>query len=1189
MSLSLRVKLIGIVGIAAAAFVVLIVVGTVMTRRAQDQLARIQARYLPKLEAGPQLEGRLDGLGRALQDAVAARDEEGLVATRGLLNELLGHLSAAGPAIDPADAAAFRGAVDDYYATALDVSRRLMAGETGEALLDKMSAMQAKQARAKERLEAAIAFDRTDLTAAFTAANHAEVTAARVRLITSVTCLALVVLLSFALGSSVLRSLNDLKVGLARFGRNDFSRPIPVTGNDELQAVATQANQMATSLLRMAEQRDHADWLKAALAGLAQELRGELEPQEVARRAVAFLARYLDLPAAVLHYSDADGILRPLARYAGPAALSDHNAPAGFRLGEGLVGEAAIQEQVLVVADPPADYLRVRSGLGEGTPRALVFVPLPHLRRVAGVLELASFVPWPARATEALLAVRETLAIAIEVAHARAATRALLAETQRQTAKLTEQEEELRATNEELEAQQEELRQNNHELVAQADELQAHRRRLEENNAALDEARRGLEQKAAELATVSAYKSQFLTNMSHELRTPLNSMLLLSTLLSENEGGHLTDKQVEFARTIFVAGKDLLALINQVLDLAKIEAGKHQMHLAPASPRQIATNMRLIFEQQARHKGLQLGLEIDDAVPEKIVTDPQRLEQILKNLLANAIKFTEQGRVTLRIGAPAADLALTRDDLRRDRALAFSVSDTGLGIAPENQQRVFAPFEQVDVASDRRFGGTGLGLSISRELAVLLGGELLLESVLGRGSTFTCVLPIDGPGDDADAPEPAGPATVPPGREPSRAADGLAIGHGHLSPPLPALAADRAGAPCLLVIEDDANFAGHLAEIARGRGINCLIAPDGATGLRLARARRPTGIILDVKLPDVDGWRVMEELRASPATAAIPVHFVSALDAPERGLALGAVGYLTKPATRADLQGLVESLIRQRSLRSSRILVVEGEDGGPDSPVQALAGEHLQVDRVTRARDAVERLDAEAYGCMILDLSLPDMDGLALLQTLRARLGASMPAVIVYTGRALTRAEVKTLEAYAAPIVVKEGASAGRLIEEVRLFISRLDDGPQTRGRAPTAVPHPADLRIEGRKVLLVDDDMRTVYALSALLRGKGAEVIVADNGVAAMEALNDRPDIEAILMDIMMPEMDGYEAMRRIRADSRFRDTPIIALTAKAMMGDPQKCLDAGASEYLPKPIDSDRLLSTLKARLNGGPRDRG
>jgi signal transduction histidine kinase/CheY-like chemotaxis protein len=1172
--LSFRAKLIAIVGTAASALLILIAASTAISASAEQQLIAIQERHLPRLQLGPRLEGNFERLKRGLQDAVAARDPEALAGTRAIETQFLEQLDAAGAAVTPGQAAVLRGAMDDYYLAAADVSRRLISGETGERLVDAMSAMQLKQARAADLLQTVTAFNPSDLAAAFAAARRAEVSGRRIRLAVSLACLSGVILLSWWIGRGLIRSLANVAVGLRRFGNGDFSQPIPVTTSDEMAELARQANQMAASLRRLGDERDRNDWVREALAGLGQEMRGELDPGDLATRAISFLARHLDAAAGALYYLEGDS-LALLGQYGGTAG-AEAAAPR-FRIGEGLVGQAALAEEITLLHDPPADYLRIRSGLGEGAPRVIVFLPLRHLRQVRGVLELAFFIPWSERAAEALSVVRESLVIAMEVARARIATRNLLAETQRQAERLTHQEEELRATNEELQSQQEELRQTNQELTDQAAQLETQRRALEQNNRELEEARLRLEQKATELSTVSAYKSQFLANMSHELRTPLNSMLLLSNLLAENDSHNLSAKQVEFASTIHRAGKDLLVLINQVLDLSKIEAGKQQVETGSVSLEEVADHARRIFAPLASDKGLAFVVEIAPDLPAALSSDRQRIEQILNNLLGNAIKFTKTGQIALRIARPDATVKFHRTDLRPAQTIAFAVSDTGVGVAPEHQERIFAPFEQVDGAIDRRYGGTGLGLSISRELAALLGGELQLRSTLGRGSTFVCYLPVDAPESST---------------RPAAAAAASATTAAKAAPPLlaapPSVRAPRPNESLLLVVEDDPSVAEALSEIIRAQGLECLVAPDGATGLRLASERRPVGIILDVKLPDLDGWAVMAALRAHPVTAHIPVHVVSAADASERALALGAVGYLTKPASPGDLLRVVESLTARRNVEgSARVLIVEDDPLTAESLLKALTAEKIAARCVSNGAEALAALSAERFGCLILDLTLPDMDGIALLERLRERYGAGMPALVIHTARTLSPAETRLFDAYAEAVVLKEGSSTERLMDEVRLFARRLAEGlgPQ---RPALSRLHPADLNLSGRKILIADHDMRTAYALSATLRAKGVEVLVAGTGHEAIEMLDQRPEVDAALVDMRIPALDGYQTMQRIRRDPRFRTLPIVALTANGTGGEREKCLGAGATQSLTKPVDAEKLLVLLQTFFGIGSKER-
>ncbi len=825
MTLTLRTKILGIAAVATLALVTIAVVGIVSTRGVAEQLAKIQTRQIPLIELRPRLESDLERIERGFQDAVAAQDPDGLASVAERRTAFLGHLSAARGAVDPRTAGELRSALDDYYHTARSLSRRLIDGETGEDLVEAMRAMQAKQARTQRLIERVSRLRQDELQVAFAHTVELENRTLTIQLWTGLACVLLVGLLSLLLSRQILRTLAELSAGLERFGRGELATPIRLHGTDELARVAERANAMAASLDALSRARDRTVWLGRGLTGLALELRGDLAVEEAARRATGFLARYLDAPAGALYYRDASNGLELLAHHAlsgddGEPRVADEEPRGAFRPGEGLVGQAAEATEPLLIEDLPADYIRIRSGLGEASPRALLLVPLVADDRPMGVLELA-FLERPGdEAIELLSSAQRTIAITIEVARARAASRKLLGETQAQAGRLSMQEEELRTTNEELETQQEELRQTNEELTRQAEALDEHRRVLEAKNVELEEAQRALELRASELATVSSYKSQFLTNMSHELRTPLNSMLLLSSLLGENQSGNLTDKEVGYCKTIHTAGQELLALINQVLDLAKVEAGKTELELRDVDVRELIDYVRISFEPIAREKGLYLEAEVGSDVPEAITTDRQRALQILNNLIANAIKFTEQGGVRVTVRRPVGGTDLGRPGLAPAETVTIEVTDTGPGVAPEDRDRVFSAFEQADASIGRRHGGTGLGLAISRELAELLGGSLLLESTRGAGSTFRCHLPTRGP-------SARNPSTDSKGAGGTRRSRATAL-------PNPA----RSG---ILVVEDDAAFAAGLVEMIRELGHEVWVASDGESALRLAREHRPRG------------------------------------------------------------------------------------------------------------------------------------------------------------------------------------------------------------------------------------------------------------------------------------------------------------------------------------------------------------
>lgn len=1150
MDVTFRVKLVLIIGAAALALLGVATGSALIGARQTQGLADVEGHLVPKLRVGPELTAQFRQLTRAMEEAVAAQDHTALDATEPIRDRLFEVIGSNTEVLGSGDAAALRWAIQDYYQVARNISERLIAGETGERLVDDVPKMQAAQARAAKLIEHSTALGPNELSNGFASVRAANRSADVFRLGIGLVGLVLVLALSFWASRSMLSTLRAMSTGFARFATGDFDHEIPVTTKDELGVIAREANQMATSLGRLSEQRARLDWLKTSQVGLSDELRGELEPEAVARRALCFLAERIGARAGALYVVGEAEELHLYAQFAGTGAVVEADEPGPvpkFRLGEGLVGQAALSSEVVVVEDPPADYVRIRSGLGEAAPRALVFLPLTHLGKVTGVIEVALLDPCTDLVREVLSAAQETLVISLEVARSRRALGDLLEQTQAQAARLAAQEEELRLNNQELEAQQEELRRANQELEAQ-------RAELTRRNAELEDARRRVHQKVDELAKVNSYKSQFLANMSHELRTPLNSMLLLSHLLADNDSGNLTSKQVEFSKTIYSAGQDLLALINQVLDLSKIEAGKQEVKFEQVPLSHFVEHASRAFGPMASDKGLAFHANLAPGLPAEIATDRQRVERILTNLLGNAIKFTEQGEIRLSIGRPEPGAPL-REGLTPETSIALAVSDTGIGIAAQDQDLAFAPFEQIESKTDRHYAGTGLGLAIARESARLLGGELQLHSRPGEGSTFTVHLPERPVPDAADAGQPTKP------RE--RIADDrkdLVPGEAHL-----------------LLIEDDAVLAEQLIELIRARHFKVVVAASGQEGLRLAADLEPRGIVLDVKLPDIDGWTVMERLRADPTTRRIPVHFVSAVDAPAKGLAMGAIGYLTKPATRAELVAVIRALTPPEGSASRKILVVEDGAAEGASIIELLRHEELDAEHVTSAGAALGALGREPFGCMILDLGLPDMDGLGLLEALRERLGSEMPRVVVHTGRALTRKETRELEAYAEAVILKDGSSAERLLEEIRLFVRHVKDTLPAELR--TAPREPAlEVSLSGVKVLLADDDMRTVYALSALLRGKGAEVLVAETGREALNVLETGGQINAVLMDLMMPEMDGYEAMQRLRRNPRFAGLPVIALTAKAMKGERERCIDAGASDYLAKPVEGDHLLATLQ-----------
>jgi CheY-like chemotaxis protein/signal transduction histidine kinase/HAMP domain-containing protein len=1162
MRITVRLKLILLVASGLLTLALVAVVSEVIEAKNRDRLADIEARLLPRFAIGPRLEAAFIDLRRQIQDAAAAQDPAALAETLDTKNRLFALIAEAGPAIEPSIAGLLRWSIQDYYEAAVTVSTSLIQGETGERQLQQMAEMQRRLRQAEEVLRQATVVDEAELAGAFSAARRSGVSAGDYRRVIGLAGVVLLLLLGYWASRQMLASLAALSSGLSRFSTGDFDEPVRVSTNDELGDVAREANAMARSLRELAAARDRDDWVKSAHVEIADTLRGNPTPTLVAEHTLRFLVQRTGAVVGALYLLDDSDTLVLTGSYAreggtatsfaGGLSIGQRPMRPTFRVGEGLVGQAFLSSELVLLSDLPDSYVKVVSGLGESPPRTLALLPLSKGDKAVGVIELALMTDLGPGPRALLESVRTTIAITFEAADARRARENLLVETQRQAERLAAQEEELRLNNQELAAQQHELRDAN-------DELEAQRAALSDRNRELDLARERVMEKVEELGRVSRYKSQFLANMSHELRTPLNSMLLLSHLLAENSGKNLSAKQVEYASTIHSAGEDLLSLINQVLDLSKIEAGKQELHLSRVSLAELAQSLAGIFRPLAEEKGLEFRIELSPDLPPAIESDRSRIERIVTNLLGNAIKFTEHGMVSLLMSPAPADGANQHASPGGVEAIALAVSDTGIGIAQSELERIFVPFEQIEASSARRYQGTGLGLSIARESAMLLGGRLTVDSTAGRGSTFTLHLPL-APG-QTNQPRETSPAST-------------------------LLEDDRAdvltGDPHVLLIEDDPLLTEQLRDIIHARQLKAVIAASGQEGLDLAKKFRPRGIVLDIKLPDIDGWTVLERLRATPETRDIPVHFLSALDAPQSGLSQGTLGYLTKPASRAELVELVARLTAGIGRHEQRILVVEDHPAEGQSLVMAFAAEGFEAALVPSAAEALRILGEQQFSCIILDLGLPDMDGLTLLRQLREREDAASTGIVIHTGRSLTKKEARELEAYAQAVVLKDKGSLPRVLEEVRLFVHHIETSVPTDNGSSS--PSSEDRTLNGLRVLVVEDDMRTAYSLLALLQSRGCVVTVAENGKEALAHLTQNPVVDLVLMDIMMPEMDGYETMGRLREQPAFRNLPIIALTARAMPAERERCLAAGANDYLTKPVNGAQLLSTLSRWAQSG-----
>ena len=932
-------------------------------------------------------------------------------------------------------------------------------------------------------------------------------------------------------------------------------------------------------------------WLQSGLAGLSERMQGEQRLETLGDNVLGFLARYLDAQVGAMYIVEPGGQFR---RFAGYALPPGYDAKAdSLRPGDGLAGQALKENRVLTVHDVPANYLPVASSLGHANPTQLLIAPANDSRVVHAVIELGFFRTLQASDLELLRRGREAIGIAVRSSKDRTRLEELLEETQRQSEELQTQQEELRVANEELaeqsqvlkesqvrlESQQAELEQTNSQLEEQASILESQRDELQRAQLALTE-------RAAELARSNQYKSEFLANMSHELRTPLNSSLILAKLLADNKPGTLNEEQVKFAQTIFGAGNDLLALINDILDLSKIEAGKVEVQPESLIIASLVETLSRGFEPLARERRLSFTYTVEPGAPERLETDPQRLGQILKNLLSNAFKFTQEGAVSLRVAAAPGG------------QVTFAVQDSGIGIPSEQQEIIFEAFRQADGSTHRKYGGTGLGLSISRDLARLLGGDVTVKSEAGLGSLFTLRLPVQYPGPvtvdrssqtgataaqsrllQPEPPPGSAPALLPAFNFP------VTVAPAELRPPL--MEDDRAhlagDSRIILIVEDDLRFAAILRDLARELGFLCIATHAGGDALAAAQRFKVHAIILDMNLPDRTGLEVLNELKRNPGTRHIPVHVVSVADFSQEALSLGAVGYALKPVKREQLMTAFERLEAKLQQGVRRVLVVEDDLRQRDSIKQLLSSEGVEIADVATATEALERLKQTTFDCLVLDLSLPDLSGYEMLQRMAETDEVSFPPVIVYTGRSLTRDEEQRLRRFSRSIIIKDVRSPERLLDEVTLFLHQVESKLPLERQRMLREARDRESAFEGRRILIVEDDVRNIFALSKVLEPRGAKVEIARNGREALEVLGRSSvaagtNVDLVLMDIMMPEMDGLTAMREIRKRPEWQKLPIIALTAKAMKDDQEKCLQAGANDYIAKPLDIDKLLSLVR-----------
>lgn len=970
-----------------------------------------------------------------------------------------------------------------------------------------------------------------------------------------------------------------------KVSQGDYS--VELAERSENDVLTRSLNSMIQTLVETTADSEKQNWLRTEQMKLNDLIRGDIDTATIAGNVITILADTLEASVGAFYLADEKGILELTSSY---AFRQRKNVSNSIRIGEGLVGQCALEKKPILLTSVPEDYIVINSGLGETTPDNIIVHPIIHEGLVSGVIELGRIGNFTEVQLKLLGLITENVGIAIYGAQARDRLNVLLGQTQEQAEELQTQQEELRQTNEELESQtqalqeassrlqtqQEELRQTNEELEERSEELEKQSNHLVDKNRELESSREIIEDKAKQLAVSSKYKSEFLANMSHELRTPLNSMLILSGILESNKNSNLTEKQIEFAKTIHASGTSLLNLINEILDLSKIESGKMELVIEDVSLTRFLADTRRQFLHLAEQSGLEYNLSMDENVPEIISTDEQRIGQVLKNMLSNAFKFTSEGGISVSITVASQGAAR---EIGTENAVAIAVSDTGCGIPEDKLQVIFEAFQQADGTTSRKYGGTGLGLSISRELAVLLGGRLTLKSTPGKGSTFTLTLPVNFPGENATEVRKTDAEQVPEAHEKPKKPVRVVLDK------LPLVYDDRKDLKendrKMLVVEDDVEFARILLNLAREKGYKVLIASEGSIALQMADQYSPDGIILDIGLPGMSGLTVLSRLKENLDTRHIPVHVISGHDRRLDAFKGGALGFLRKPVSMDQINDAFNHLEKIGDNTIRDLLIVEDDPASLEAMTELLSSKNIRVTKASDGASALKSLRKSEFDCMILDYNLPDTTAEELIKEIRNDDSIPHIPTIIHTGCELSQEALVELDKYTERVIVKGEKSAERLLDETTLFLHTVEKNLPEEKREMIRLLHDKESIFKDRTILVVDDDMRNVFALSSVLEEKGFNLVHAKNGVESLEKLDESPDIDLVLMDIMMPVMDGYEAMTKIRAQNRFKDLPMIALTAKAMKGDRAKCIEAGASDYLAKPVDIGKLLSALRVWL--------
>ncbi|MET0337296.1 MAG: response regulator, partial [Caulobacter sp.] len=971
--------------------------------------------------------------------------------------------------------------------------------------------------------------------------------------------------------------------------KGDLTRSITVEASGEVAALKDNINEMIRNLKDQTLKNTEQDWLKTNLARFSRMLQGERDLSTVSNLVLSELAPLISAQHGLFYVSDRDENGEEVLTLAASYAFNPEKPPAAqLRPREGLIGQCAVEKERIVLTNVPKNYLQVSSGLGASSPHNIVVLPALFEGELKAVIELATLGEFNETQQAFLDQLMESIGIVLSTIAANMRTEGLLTQSQLLTGELQAQQEELKKTNDRLEQQaaslrqseellrskQEELQQTNAELEDKAVLLSSQNKQVEAKNHEVEQAKMALEEKAEQLALTSKYKSEFLANMSHELRTPLNSLLILSKMLSENAQGNLSDKQVEFSKNIHDAGTDLLGLINDILDLSKIESGTVTLDIGEMSFASLRDQMDRTFSQIAQGKKLHFGIDVDPGLPRSMYTDDKRLLQVIKNLLSNAFKFTEGGSVKLKVARATGGWASGNDHLNTaGQVLAFSVEDTGIGIPEEKQRIIFEAFQQADGTTSRKYGGTGLGLSISREITRLLGGELKVVSTPGEGSTFTLYVPLNFSPAAQPAPMLRGPATSP---QPFRLSTASIVD----AEPAEAVVDDREliepGDPVVLIVEDDPRFSSILLSLIRDAGFKGVVTGEGSAVPSLARRFSPYAIMLDVGLPDMDGLALLDLLKRTPDTRHIPVHVISADDHGGLGLSMGAVGFTSKPVAREAIISSLDEVKKLALQQAAPVILIGGDDA--DGEAGATLEQAFVVERSAVLADLPDSAFAGEQGCIVIDVGGGPVGPIIdVLKQRQARPGV----VVLYAPQELEADDDRRLRLAVFAGLARLARTPEQLIDHVSLLLHAPVEGLSDLARTMLAQGRHADAVLTGRTAVVIDDDIRNIFSLASALEEYGIELRYAESGRAGLDLLDSMPEVDMVLVDIMMPDMDGYETMREIRSRPQFSDLPVIAVTAKAMKGDRQKCIQAGASDYVSKPVDIDQLISVLRVSV--------